>query len=121
MEAMAAQLPVVATRTGSIPELVDERSGMLVPDRDPDALAAAIAALAADPARRRALGEAGRARVLADFATERTTAALARLLLASAPWRGERTVRGSEVPLKRAMGRFGETLAARYCEGDYVL
>ncbi len=121
MEAMAAEVPVVATRTGSIPELVDERSGILVADRNPEALAAAIATLAADPARRRVLGEAGRARVLADFATERTTAELARLLRASAPWRGQLRVRGSEVPLERAMGRFGETLAARYCEGDYVL
>ncbi len=121
MEAMAAQLPVVATRTGSIPELVDERSGILVADRDPSALADAIAVLAADPGRRRALGAAGRARVLADFATERTSAELARLLLASAPWRDANVVRGSEVPQKRAMGRFGETLVARYGEGEHVL
>jgi len=121
MEAMAAQLPVVATRTGSIPELVDEASGILVADRDPDALAAAIAALAADPARRRALGVAGRARVLADFTTERTTAALTRLLSNSAPWRGESVERGSEVPLERAMGRFGDTLVARYGGGEHVL
>ncbi len=50
MEAMAAGLPVISTHTGSIPELVPESVGLLVPDRDPDALATAIARLASDPA-----------------------------------------------------------------------
>jgi colanic acid/amylovoran biosynthesis glycosyltransferase len=86
MEAMAAGLPVVATRTGSIPELVDDASGLLVPQRDPAALADALRTLIADPALRRRLGAHGRTCVLAGFATEETTRELGGLLLGSAPW-----------------------------------
>jgi glycosyltransferase involved in cell wall biosynthesis len=63
LEAMAAGLPVVATRTGGVPELVREgEDGFLVPMRRPDALAAALTTLAADRARAEALGAAARRR-----------------------------------------------------------
>jgi glycosyltransferase involved in cell wall biosynthesis len=72
MEAMAAGLAVVATAVGGVPELVEDGvSGTLVAPGDPAALADAIAALAADVERRRGMGEAGRARVLAEFGVER--------------------------------------------------
>ncbi|MBD5606985.1 MAG: glycosyltransferase family 4 protein [Candidatus Eremiobacteraeota bacterium] len=87
MEAMAARLPVVATQTGSIPELVDATNGLLVPQRDPEALAAAIERLAGDAALRAELGARGRDRVLALFETGETTRRLTELLLSSAPWR----------------------------------
>ena len=62
-EAMAAGLPVVATRSGGVPEsVVDGETGRLVPVDDEAALTAAIAALAADPASRESMGRAGRAR-----------------------------------------------------------
>lgn len=68
LEAMAAGCAIIATRAGSLDEvLADGRDGLLVPQRDPAALAAAIAALAADPARARALGEAAAARARAAF------------------------------------------------------
>lgn len=68
MEAMAAGLPVIASRLSGIPELVtDEESGLLVPPGDPGALAAALARLAADTELRVRLGRAARARVEADF------------------------------------------------------
>jgi glycosyltransferase involved in cell wall biosynthesis len=86
MEAMAAELPVVATRTGSIPELVDETCGILVEQRDPPALAAALRRLLRDPGLRRSLGARGRERVLAGFSTEGTSRELADLLFAGSPW-----------------------------------
>ncbi len=73
LEAMARRRPVVATPVGGTPEVVaDGETGVLVPARDPAALADAIAALLRDPARRRRLGDAGRARVAAQFTLERT-------------------------------------------------
>ena len=55
MEALALGLPIVATDVGGVPEAVNESNGVLVPPRDPVALADAIAALAEDPGRRNAL------------------------------------------------------------------
>lgn len=64
LEAMASGLPVAATRVGGVPEIVDEsKTGLLVPPRDPQALAGALAALLADPVGAKAMGAAGRARV----------------------------------------------------------
>lgn len=61
MEYMNAGLPVVATEVGGLPELVlPGQTGLLVPPRDPSALASAIGGLLDDPARARAMGEAGR-------------------------------------------------------------
>lgn len=71
MEAMAAGLPVVATRVGGVPELVaEEETGLLVEPNDPAALAAAVGDLARDPARRRAYGDAGARRMRERFAPE---------------------------------------------------
>jgi glycosyltransferase involved in cell wall biosynthesis len=64
LEAMAAALPVVASRVGGIAELVDDGvTGLLVEPDDADALAGALAALVDDPERRAAMGRAGAARV----------------------------------------------------------
>jgi L-malate glycosyltransferase len=64
VEAMAAGLPVVAFDQGAVPEVLGG-AGVLVPDKDPYALAAAIAALLGDPPRRDALIAAGRQRLAA--------------------------------------------------------
>jgi glycosyltransferase involved in cell wall biosynthesis len=64
LEGMAAGLPVVATDAGSIAEVVDDgEDGLLVPQRNPAALADALAALIADPKRRRALGRRAAAKI----------------------------------------------------------
>ena len=63
VEAMAAGLPVVACRAAAVPEVVlDGQTGVLVPPRDPEALARALADLLRRPERARELGEAGRRR-----------------------------------------------------------
>ena len=78
LEAMAQGTAVVGTAAGGIPEIIiDGESGVLVPARSPDELAAAIEALLADPARRFRLGGAGQARVAAVFPPGTEAAGLA--------------------------------------------
>lgn len=63
LEAMAAGLPIVATRVGDIPHLVPTDSGILVPPKQPEALAQALNLLCDDASRRYACGAAGKAHV----------------------------------------------------------
>ena len=68
LEAMAAGRPVIATRVGGLAEsIVDGDTGILVAPRDPQALAGAIAKLAAQPELAAEMGRRGRARVLEHF------------------------------------------------------
>jgi colanic acid/amylovoran biosynthesis glycosyltransferase len=67
MEAMANGIPCIATRTGSIPELVDQTCGILVEQQNPDALSAALLLLARDESKRAAFGLAARERIDAQF------------------------------------------------------
>jgi len=65
LEAMAAELPVVACRIAAVPEVVlDGVTGLLSDPRDPGALAGLIERLIADPALARRLGREGRRRAL---------------------------------------------------------
>ncbi|MEU4117190.1 glycosyltransferase family 1 protein [Kitasatospora sp. NPDC028055] len=76
-EAMASGVPVIGPAAGGPLDLVaHHRTGLLVPPRDGAAVARAVAELAADPARRAAYGQAGRAEV-----TARTWEAVGDLLL----------------------------------------
>jgi glycosyltransferase involved in cell wall biosynthesis len=71
MEYMDAALPVVATAVGGTSDLIEQGvHGLLVPARDPQALAGAIAELLRDPQRARAMGERARERRRADFGIE---------------------------------------------------
>jgi glycosyltransferase involved in cell wall biosynthesis len=68
LDAMAARLPVVASRAGGIPEIVRHgETGWLVPPAAPSELAGAIISLLEDPRRRAQFGEAGRTRVIEAF------------------------------------------------------
>jgi glycosyltransferase involved in cell wall biosynthesis len=68
LEAMACGVPVVATAVGGLVDtVVDGRTGFHVPPRDPGAIAAAVSALLADPARARQLGAAGCVRARARY------------------------------------------------------
>jgi glycosyltransferase involved in cell wall biosynthesis len=76
-EAMAHARPVVATAVGGLADAVaDGETGVLVPPGDVGALRAALVALLDDPDRRRALGEAARARAEREYAWPAATAAL---------------------------------------------
>jgi glycosyltransferase involved in cell wall biosynthesis len=71
LEAMAAGRPVVASRTGGIPELVaDQVTGLLVPPRDFRALARAIAHLISQNGTLQKMGENGREKVIKEFTVE---------------------------------------------------
>ena len=68
VEAQAMAVPVVSADAGGLPEnVVDGETGFVVPRRDPDAMAEKLALLAADPALRKRMGEAGRRRAVERF------------------------------------------------------
>jgi len=78
MEAQSQALACIATRISGVPELVvDGETGLLVPENDPDALAAALERLIARPELRFALGAAGAERVRKAFSAEIGLARLA--------------------------------------------
>ena len=64
IEAMSAGVPTIATKVGGTEEIIDDRvTGMLVPARNPDALAQSILKMVQDPARREAVGKAARVKI----------------------------------------------------------
>jgi L-malate glycosyltransferase len=79
LEAMAAGLPTVATAVGGTPEIVTGEVGLLVPARDPSAVASALEVLADQPSVRATLGRAARARVAEHFTIETMTARYLRM------------------------------------------
>ena len=77
LEAMAVGLPCVSTPVNGVAEIVEDgKTGLLVPVEDSESLAQAISSLAADPARRRVMAAAGRARVEERFDIRRNVAEL---------------------------------------------
>jgi L-malate glycosyltransferase len=84
-EALAVETPVIGTRLEGIPELItDGETGLLVPPRNPDALAQAALRVLENPTRAKAMARAGRKRVEGQFSmtakVERTEALYRRLL-----------------------------------------
>jgi glycosyltransferase involved in cell wall biosynthesis len=81
VESAVRAVPVIASSSGALPWVLSTSGGgVLVPERDPAALAAAIGGLRDDRARARALGGAGRAGALASFTTDVVARSLASLL-----------------------------------------
>jgi glycosyltransferase involved in cell wall biosynthesis len=77
VEAMAVGLPTVSTDCDGVVDIVVAgETGLMVPPRDPERLAAAVRSLLADPGRRRRMGEAGADRVRHRFSEERMDADL---------------------------------------------
>ncbi len=72
LEAIAQGVPAIATRVGSLDEIVEQGgAGLLVPPGDPDAFATALGTVLADPALRADLGERGRRWIEREFSVER--------------------------------------------------
>ena len=72
IEAMASGCPVVATRVGGLPDIVQNgETGYLVPAKQPQALATAILKLIADPQRAEQMGRSGQLSVREAFSTNR--------------------------------------------------
>jgi len=89
LEAMAMQKPVVATDVGGTGEVVRHgESGMLVPPKDPEALAAAICAVLAQPERAHAMGHLGRRVVESGFSARAMVRQMEELYLTLAAQRG---------------------------------
>jgi colanic acid/amylovoran biosynthesis glycosyltransferase len=78
VEAMAYGVPVIATRVGGVPELLEDGAGLLVPPGDADALAEALARVLGSATLRAELAHAGRRRVEAEFEVHAIARELAR-------------------------------------------
>ncbi|MDX8355650.1 glycosyltransferase [Cognatiyoonia sp. IB215182] len=95
VEAMALGLPVVSTNVVGIPELVrDRKTGLIVPDGDPQALADALVSMAQDPALRASLSKAARNLIEAEYDVTVSASAL-RCLWAEAIARQSNTKRSA--------------------------
>src|SRR6185312_4107170 len=85
-EAMASGVPVLATRSGGVPELIEDGvSGRLVPRFDADALTNAMRGMLADPDRLRAMGQAARIRAERLLTWERSALRLEQVYLREHP------------------------------------
>jgi glycosyltransferase involved in cell wall biosynthesis len=81
LEAMSVARPLIATRVGDLPAVVEDgRTGLLISPERPSELAGAVVALARDPARAAELGRAGRARQQRSFSLDAMTRGYAELL-----------------------------------------
>jgi glycosyltransferase involved in cell wall biosynthesis len=70
LEAMSAGLPIVATGVGETPAIVGDEAGVIVPPRDPAALAAGLKTVLGDPVRMQTFAAAARARIARDYSPE---------------------------------------------------
>ena len=103
LEALATGTPVVATRTGGLPEIVEHgRNGLLVPRRNPAALASAIIRLAGSPGLRSQMGHHGRGMVAEKFRPEILTGQVLEVYRRVLERRGRRVEPSASSPSARA-------------------
>ena len=81
LQSLACGTPVITTRSGAIPEYINSRVGILVPERDAEALAEAMRKLLSDSKYREKLGAAGREYILGNFDAQKTITKTERILL----------------------------------------
>lgn len=82
LEALHSCKPLVATRMGGVPELVENgKTGLLVPPGNPDSLATALRSLIEDPKLALNLAQAGRRRAMEEFVIERTVSGIEEVFL----------------------------------------
>ncbi len=94
IEAMAMGLPIVATRVGGIPELVEDgRTGILVEPRDPSALSDAVTSMVSDEGLRRRMGSLGRQRAVTSHSMEKMVRDTEQVLLSAVETKIARSVR----------------------------
>jgi glycosyltransferase involved in cell wall biosynthesis len=80
MEAMSMEIATVSTYVSGIPELIEDNvSGLLVPEKDPVALADALQRLLEDAELRLRLGKNGREKIVREFNVDKSTAQIADL------------------------------------------
>jgi glycosyltransferase involved in cell wall biosynthesis len=112
-EAMSCGKPLVVTDAGGLGGLIDDQGGLRVPVADPDRLADALCTLIADPARRQAMGEHNRRRVLETMTWDRVVDRLEEIYIATID-RKRRKRDGREAPATmRAPTGTGLRLGAR--------
>jgi glycogen(starch) synthase len=76
LEAMQLERPVIASRVGGLPEVIlDGKTGLLIPEKDPEALFQAMRQLLAEPKRAIAMGKEGRQRAIDYFSLEQNVTA----------------------------------------------
>ncbi len=101
LEAMDSGVPVVASRVSGIPEVVEDgRTGWLVPQEDPRALAAVLAEVLARPEEARRRGEEGRRRVDERYRPGNTVSTWMRTVLGEVP--GEKMADDKTIPFRGA-------------------
>jgi glycosyltransferase involved in cell wall biosynthesis len=100
VEAMAMELPCIASRVSGVPDVVEDGlTGVLVPPRDPQALAREISTLIEHRERAREMGRQGRLKVVPEFSVERMITKL------EAVYRELLEAKGISVPAPRQAGR----------------
>jgi glycosyltransferase involved in cell wall biosynthesis len=72
LQSLACGTPVITTKSGAIPEYINSKVGILVPERDSKALAKAMRKLLSDSKYRKKLGRAGRQYILENFDAQKT-------------------------------------------------